>query len=210
VPDYFVEKNPAGRLLRHTLQVLVCCNNTLSIPTTPAALFQWRTRLTRPFETGNNMTNDPTNNHAVIVSSSRYWFNYRHVNNALVFYQLCKANGIPDENIILMLADDLPSNARNPFKNGMYASGPDDSKTLYDASIEIDYRGEDVNVENLARVLLGRQGDPATLAHGQGGHLQKRPHLKTDENSNILIVLTGHGGKQAKEKQCCLLWACQQ
>jgi GPI-anchor transamidase subunit K len=146
------------------------------------------------------MTDAPTNNHAVIVSSSRYWFNYRHVNNALVFYQLCKSNGIPDENIILMLADDLPSNARNPFKNGMYASGPDDTKTLYDASIEIDYRGEDVNVENLARVLLGRQGDSVTVAApGNGGHLQRRPHLKTDSNSNILIFLTGHGGKQWKD-----------
>jgi glycosylphosphatidylinositol transamidase (GPIT) subunit GPI8 len=53
-------------------------------------------------------------NHAVIVSSSRYWFNYRHVINALSIYQLCKSNGIPDSNIILMLADELPANARNP------------------------------------------------------------------------------------------------
>ena len=146
------------------------------------------------------MLDEPTtNNHAVIVSSSRYWFNYRHVNNALVFYQLCKANGIPDENIILMLADDLPTNARNPFKNGMYASGPDDSKTLYDASIEIDYRGEDVTVENLARVLLGRQGDPVRTAAplgsaGSARHDRQRLHLQTDENSHILIFLTGHGG----------------
>ncbi|CAB9497659.1 GPI-anchor transamidase [Seminavis robusta] len=135
---------------------------------------------------------DVTNNHAVIVSSSRYWFNYRHINNALAFYQLVKANGIPDENIILFLADDVPSNARNPFKNGMYWNGIDDSRTLYDASIEIDYRGEDVTVENLVRVLLGRQGEASSTSSSG----QQRRHLMTDENSNILIFLTGHGGDQ--------------
>lgn len=119
--------------------------------------------------------------------------------NALSIYQLCKANGIPDENIILMLADDLPSNARNPHKNGMYGNGVDYPKlTLYDPSIEIDYRGEDVTVQNLVRALLGRQGEPMipSLGLGQGSSSStSSAQLNTDENSNILIYLTGHGGK---------------
>jgi len=127
--------------------------------------------------------NNNINNHAVIVSSSRYWFNYRHAVNALVFYQMVKSNGIPDENIILMLADDLPSNARNPHKNSMYNAGITAS-SLYDASTEIDYRGEDVTVQNMVRALLGRQSN------------SREPVLHTDENSNILIYLTGHGGDQ--------------
>jgi hypothetical protein len=44
---------------------------------------------------------DPTNVHAMIVSSSRYWFNYRHAINALGMYEIYRRNGIPDENIIL-------------------------------------------------------------------------------------------------------------
>ena len=44
---------------------------------------------------------DPTNIHAMIVSSSRYWFNYRHAINALGMYEIYRRNGIPDENIIL-------------------------------------------------------------------------------------------------------------
>lgn len=44
---------------------------------------------------------DPSNIHAIIVSSSRYWFNYRHAINALGMYEIYRKNGIPDENIIL-------------------------------------------------------------------------------------------------------------
>lgn len=44
---------------------------------------------------------DPANTHAIIVSSSRYWFNYRHAINALGIYEIYRQNGIPDENIIL-------------------------------------------------------------------------------------------------------------
>ena len=44
---------------------------------------------------------DPSNIHAIIVSSSRYWFNYRHAINALGIYEIYQRNGIPDENIIL-------------------------------------------------------------------------------------------------------------
>ena len=54
-----------------------------------------------------------TSNVAVIVSSSRYWFNYRHVTNALSIYHLLKRGGMTDDNIILMLADDIPCNMRN-------------------------------------------------------------------------------------------------
>lgn len=44
---------------------------------------------------------DPSNIHAIIVSSSRYWFNYRHAINALGIYEIYRKNGIPNENIIL-------------------------------------------------------------------------------------------------------------
>ena len=58
-----------------------------------------------------------TNNWAVIVDPSRFWFNYRHVSNSLGIYRTVKSLGIPDDQIILMLADDMacnPRNSRNP------------------------------------------------------------------------------------------------
>lgn len=136
-----------------------------------------------------------TSNHAVIVSSSRYWFNYRHVINALSIYRLIRSNGIPDSNIVLMLADEYAINSRNPLPNQLLASGRT-GPTLYDAGVEIDYRGDDARVESFLRVLTGRRHpscadddiDEGDCLSGQG------PVLNSDRNSNVLIYLTGHGG----------------
>ena len=47
------------------------------------------------------------NIYAMIVSSSRYWFNYRHAINALGIYEIYRQNGVPDENIILSMFRNL-------------------------------------------------------------------------------------------------------
>jgi phosphatidylinositol glycan class K len=131
-----------------------------------------------------------TSNHAVIVSSSRYWFNYRHVMNALAIYDLIRKQGVPDSNIILMLADELPTNPRHPNKNHMDNSvSSSSSSTLYSQDVEIDFRGDEVTVENLAKVLLGRHDDDEEEG-------QTTRQLHTDEESNLLIYWTGHGGDQ--------------
>ncbi|KRX99191.1 GPI-anchor transamidase, partial [Trichinella pseudospiralis] len=93
-----------------------------------------------------------TNNWAVFVCTSRFWFNYRHIANVLSMYHSVKKLGIPDRlipeivdkkfsfkfsQIIMMLADDMPCNPRNPKP-------------------EVDYRGYEVTVENFIRILIGR------------------------------------------------------
>ena len=130
--------------------------------------------------TSSCVTESHHSNHAVIVSSSRYWFNYRHAMNALSIYDIIRKHGIPDSNIVLMLADEIPTNARNPKKNLMEYS----QTSPYSQDIEIDFRGDEVTVENLVKVLLGR--------HDEGEMRQ----LHSDEDSNILIYWTGHGGNQ--------------
>ncbi|XP_015758592.1 PREDICTED: GPI-anchor transamidase-like [Acropora digitifera] len=60
------------------------------------------------------LKSDHTNNWAVLVCTSRFWFNYRHVANVLSMYRSVKRLGIPDSHIIVMLADDMACNARNP------------------------------------------------------------------------------------------------
>lgn len=59
------------------------------------------------------------NNWAVLVDTSRFWQNYRHASNVLLLYDRIKSLGIPDSNIILMMADNIPCNARNPYA-GMF------------------------------------------------------------------------------------------
>ncbi|KAI9292392.1 phosphatidylinositol glycan precursor [Neoconidiobolus thromboides FSU 785] len=124
-----------------------------------------------------------TNNWAVIVSASRFWFNYRHLSSAIGIYRTVKRLGIPDSNIILMLADDIACNPRNKFPGQVFRDTNDED--LYGNDIEVDYKGYDVTVENFVRVLTNRLPE----------NVPKSKRLQTDENSNILVYLTGHGGE---------------
>lgn len=54
-------------------------------------------------------------------------------------YHTIRRLGIPDSNIVLMLADDMPCNARNPFPGGVYNS-KDHKLNLYEGDVEVDYR----------------------------------------------------------------------
>ena len=122
-----------------------------------------------------------TSNWAVILSSSQYWFNYRHTINALAIYQVLRENGFEDNQIILMLADEYTANAKNPYPNHLIKNG---NVSVYWENVEIDYRGEDVTASQVARVLTG------SSSKGKG------PVLQSDLHSNILIYWTGHGGNQ--------------
>ncbi|KAM7508791.1 hypothetical protein LguiA_019244 [Lonicera macranthoides] len=99
-------------------------------------------------------------------------FNYRHMANTLSLYRTVKRLGIPDERIILMLADDMACNARNK-------------------SIRVDYRGYEVTVENFFRVLTGRQQNA----------VPRSKRLLSDEGSHILLYMTGHGVDEFLEFQ---------
>ncbi|KAH3758181.1 phosphatidylinositol glycan, class K [Pelomyxa schiedti] len=126
-----------------------------------------------------------TNNWAVLVDTSRFWFNYRHPANTLAVYRSVKRMGIPDSNIILMLADDMACNPRNVFPGRVFAS--DAHKIdLYGTDVEVDYRGYEVTVENFLRVLTGRHD----------GDTPRSKRLLSDTNSNIFIYMSGHGGDE--------------
>ncbi|KXS17176.1 hypothetical protein M427DRAFT_110624 [Gonapodya prolifera JEL478] len=127
-----------------------------------------------------------TNNWAVLVDTSRYWFNYRHSANTLSMYRTVKRLGIPDSNIILMLADDVACNPRNDAPGSVFNTHERHRLDLYGENIEVDYRGYEVTVENFIRVLTGRH-DPS---------VPRSKRLLTDDRSNVLVYMTGHGGDE--------------
>jgi len=97
--------------------------------------------LTMSAELGDNRVGDffksgHTNNWAVLVDTSRFWFNYRHVANVLSIYRSVKRLGIPDSQIILMVADDMACNPRNPHPATVYNN----------ANQQINVYGDDVEV----------------------------------------------------------------
>ncbi|SPO29080.1 related to GPI8 - GPI-anchor transamidase [Ustilago trichophora] len=118
-----------------------------------------------------------TNNWAVLVCTSKFWFNYRHIANTLGMYRTVKRLGIPDSNIILMLADDAACNPRNKFPGNVWASTAN-RLDLYGENVEVDYRGYEVSVENLIRLLTGLK------------------RLESDARSNVFLYMTGHGGDE--------------
>ncbi|CAL1536704.1 unnamed protein product [Lymnaea stagnalis] len=124
-----------------------------------------------------------TNNWAVLVDTSRFWFNYRHVANVLSVYRSVKRLGIPDSQIILMVADDMACNPRNPRPATVF-NNANQNINVYGDDVEVDYRGYEVTVENFIRVLTGRL-PPST---------PRSKRLLSDERSNILVYMTGHGG----------------
>ncbi|KAH8753920.1 peptidase C13 family-domain-containing protein [Hyaloscypha sp. PMI_1271] len=126
-----------------------------------------------------------TSNWAVLVSTSRFWFNYRHLANVLSLYRTVKRLGIPDSQIILMLPDDMACNPRNAFPGTVY-SNADRAVDLYGDNIEVDYRGYEVTVENFIRLLTDRVGE----------EMPRSKRLLTDDRSNILVYMTGHGGNE--------------
>ncbi|MCL7021655.1 hypothetical protein MKW94_002373 [Papaver nudicaule] len=126
-----------------------------------------------------------TNNWAVLVCTSRFWFNYRHMANTLSLYRTVKRLGIPDERIILMLADDMACNTRNNYPAQVF-NNENHRLNLYGDNVEVDYRGYEVTVENFLRVLTGR--------HETAVPRSKR--LLSDEGSHILLYMTGHGGDE--------------
>ncbi|PNY24185.1 GPI-anchor transamidase, partial [Tolypocladium capitatum] len=131
------------------------------------------------------VVSEHTSNWAVLVCTSRFWFNYRHLANVLSMYRTVKRLGIPDSQIILMLPDDMACNPRNAFPGTVY-SNSDRAVDLYGDNIEVDYRGYEVTVENFIRLLTDRVG----------AEMPRSKRLLTDDRSNILVYMTGHGGNE--------------
>ena len=52
----------------------------------------------------------------VLVAGSNGYFNYRHQADVCHAYQIVHKHGIPDENIIVMMYDDIANNKENPMK----------------------------------------------------------------------------------------------
>jgi len=126
-----------------------------------------------------------TNNWAVLVCTSRFWFNYRHIANTLSMYRTVKRLGIPDSNIILMLGDDVACNPRNKFPATVFNNAAR-LLDLYGENVEVDYRGYEVTVENFIRMLTGRVS----------ADTPRSKRLLSDDRSNILVYMTGHGGNE--------------
>lgn len=115
---------------------------------------------------------------AVIGGLSRSWENYRHQADALTMYQQVRSQGVPDDHIILLVYDDIPTDARNKKPGEVYHT-PSNEEVRKEAFPDL--TGEQVNKRMFLDILTGtgsQAGDPL---------------LKSDENATVLIYLSSHG-----------------
>jgi len=136
---------------------------------------------------------------AIIVSGSRYWHNYRHSSNALVFYHALRRLGLRDSSISLFLSGDSHAcDSRNVHRGDIYNSEtPSEESSSSDeggllpgggrssAPVEVDFSGTASNAESLLRVLTGRI-EPGSASGGGVADMSS--------SMSLLLVLTGHGG----------------
>jgi len=119
---------------------------------------------------------------ALLVAGSNYWYNYRHQADVCHAYQVLHAHGIPDENIVVMMYDDIANNAQNPTK-GVVINHPDGGDVY--KGVPKDYVGKDVTVENFLNILQGNKA--AMKGIGSGKVIASGP------NDHVFVNFVDHG-----------------
>ena len=72
-----------------------------------------------------------TNKWAVLVSSSDYWFNYRHMTSVMALYGLLTRQGFTHSNILLLNALEAACSPLNPSPGCVYTNASKNSdKTM--------------------------------------------------------------------------------
>ncbi|XP_070697983.1 legumain [Pempheris klunzingeri] len=117
----------------------------------------------------------------VIVAGSNGWYNYRHQADACHAYQIVHRNGIPDDQIVVMMYDDLAENEENPTP-GILINRPNGTDVY--KGVPKDYTGDDVTPENFLAVL---KGDSANVKGGSGKVVKSGP------NDHVFVYFTDHG-----------------
>ncbi|XP_072479359.1 legumain [Notamacropus eugenii] len=127
-------------------------------------------------------TEDGGKHWIVIVAGSSGWDNYRHQADACHAYQIVHRNGIPDEQIIVMMYDDIADATENPTK-GMIINRPNGTD-VYKGVLK-DYTQEDVTAENFLAVL---RGDAEAVKNIGSGRV-----LNSGPQDHVFVYFTDHG-----------------
>jgi len=115
---------------------------------------------------------------AVIVGPSTGWINYRPEADALTLYTLLRANGVPDDDIILMLYDDIPTLPENPLQGNVHHI-PGGPNIRFGASVA--YSGSQVTAATIKNVLTGTKTDSTPVV------------LESNASTDVFMYIVGHG-----------------
>ena len=142
--------------------------------------WNWKASQMQEFENSGSIAYQPhTDSWALLVATSTGWTNYRHQADVLAIYRQLKAEGFPDNRIILILEDDIAFNPLNP-EPGVVKVSPS-GVNLYGRDVEIDYRLSELEPDDFLSILNGDKtsGLPAVV--------------ESSSNDNIFVFWSGHG-----------------
>lgn len=123
---------------------------------------------------------DPGTNWAILVAGSNTYSNYRHQADVCHAYQILSNNGIPSEQIIVFMYDDIANNVQNPRK-GEIINHPDGDDVY--KNVPKDYIGRNCNTENFLSVLKG--DDMTGIGSGKT--------LNSTKEDRVFIYYADHG-----------------
>ena len=145
------------------------------------------------------MAGVPADVHALVVSASQYFHNYRHLSNALLVRDAVaqSSGGVAavDANMVLMLAGSTPCDPRNGRGGSIRAATGAPGVELYPRGLQVDYHGDEVSLEAVLGVLTDRWASSSPTSP----QLMPRPahkRLRSGPTSRVLFYLTGHGGDE--------------
>ena len=128
--------------------------------------------------TGNNSLGEKEDTWAIVVAASNGWDEYRHQADALAVYDLLKQNGLKDDKIILMIYDDVAWAEANNKPGEIYNQLK--GKNLRKGA-EIDYTGDKVSPETLAKILAGEPSPETPIV------------LESGKKDNVFLYIVDHG-----------------
>jgi len=121
---------------------------------------------------------------ALLIAGSNGFYNYRHQADVCHAYHVLSKHGIPDEQIVVMMYDDIANSPANPTP-GVIINHPDGDDVY--AGVPKDYTGHEITPENFLNILKGNAA--AMNGIGSGKVIASGP------NDRVFVNFVDHGAK---------------
>lgn len=118
----------------------------------------------------------------LLIAGSSGYYNYRHQADICHAYHIVRGHGIPQENIVTMMADDIAFNPENPNQGVIINAigGPN----VYEGVIK-DYTGLDVTPQNFLDILTGDAEEMMGIGSGKV--------IASEANDYVFVNFADHG-----------------
>jgi legumain len=126
--------------------------------------------------------------YAVLVAGSHTYGNYRHHADVAHAYHVAIRGGVPSENIVVMMYDDVVNDQENPFPGQLFNQPTPAGTPGVDVyhGVKKDYTGKDVTAANFLSIITG---DAAAMKNIGTGRV-----LSSTSEDRVFINFVDHGG----------------